>query len=210
MTADEEKQAKDKKRHREELLALFLLLLTSTRDDLTRHTSAYLAGSLTLASLSDSLVQTLGAAHTQATTIGRQLAGAGGASVTEADEAFAASVMEEQETYLSGMLQAFAEGRYADGQAAGELTQRILLYCLRLRATALEAWLYSQPPSAMIEWSLHPAQHCPDCEEMAAGNPYSAAMLPTVPGAGDTRCLSQCACSLHLVGGGDVLPFVSI
>lgn len=42
--------------------------------------------------------------------------------------------------------------------------------------------------------------NCPDCIELAEGSPYSYDELPTIPAAGDTVCLSNCACSLVIEG----------
>jgi hypothetical protein len=38
--------------------------------------------------------------------------------------------------------------------------------------------------------------------EIAARSPYTRATLPTVPGRGDTQCLSNCRCRLDIVKGG--------
>jgi len=40
--------------------------------------------------------------------------------------------------------------------------------------------------------------NCPDCIEMSMGSPYRPDTLPTTPGAGDTKCLSNCQCNLRI------------
>jgi len=44
-------------------------------------------------------------------------------------------------------------------------------------------------------------EHCDDCLELAANSPYTKDTLPTVPRAGDTKCLWRCKCSLIPIGG---------
>lgn len=52
--------------------------------------------------------------------------------------------------------------------------------------------------STKIWWELNPAKHCEDCLEMSMGSPYRPDNLPTTPGAGDTKCLSNCQCNLRI------------
>ena len=48
-----------------------------------------------------------------------------------------------------------------------------------------------------LDWILDPqADHCADCPRLTMGSPYTKDTLPTVPGAGDTQCLSQCRCRI--------------
>ena len=48
-----------------------------------------------------------------------------------------------------------------------------------------------------IEWVLGMNDNnCESCLELADGSPYAPEDLPTVPGAGDTDCLSNCHCTL--------------
>jgi len=54
------------------------------------------------------------------------------------------------------------------------------------------------PDGVDIYWKLGTpkTEHCPDCLDIAAGSPYTKETLPTTPGAGHTRCLTRCYCSL--------------
>ena len=54
------------------------------------------------------------------------------------------------------------------------------------------------PLSMLIYWTLHPAEHCVNCLELAAGSPYTKETLPTFPKRGDTQCLTNCKCTLEL------------
>lgn len=61
------------------------------------------------------------------------------------------------------------------------------------------------PSQARIWWTLGIAEHCEDCLGLAAGSPYDkpgtgSNPLPTLPRAGDTKCIVNCRC--HLVTEG--------
>jgi len=50
-----------------------------------------------------------------------------------------------------------------------------------------------------IHWILDEAcDNCPDCVGYAANSPYNPETLPTTPGAGSSRCLSNCKCTLKI------------
>ena len=57
------------------------------------------------------------------------------------------------------------------------------------------------PHGTLIFWEMTSFEPCPDCPELAARSPYTTDLgnhpLPTVPQAGDTRCLGDCKCYLR-------------
>lgn len=63
-------------------------------------------------------------------------------------------------------------------------------------------WVDGLPSGSVIHWRLGIAEHCDDCLSLALRSPFSKPgsgagdELPTVPRAGETRCLSNCRCSL--------------
>jgi len=61
------------------------------------------------------------------------------------------------------------------------------------------------PDTTELAWIMGDAEHCEDCENMAANSPYTKASLPTVPRAGDTRCLSNCKCRILELVNEDIL-----
>ncbi len=73
---------------------------------------------------------------------------------------------------------------------------RALRFLARLIASANEAWKRRQ--TGRIYWRLGvpKTSHCPKCPQLAAGSPYTAETLPTVPG-GDTPCQQFCYCHLE-------------
>lgn len=50
-----------------------------------------------------------------------------------------------------------------------------------------------------VHWEMGAAEHCGDCVDLALNSPYRPDDLPTTPGAGGTRCLSNCQCHLRIV-----------
>ena len=204
-----EEAEKRKRREREALLLLFFFLIQDTRHTLTRAVMLYLAGTLAFGDLSDALASTLTDAHAHAAYLGRRLAGARG-PFGAADRQFGATIAFEQAGYLQGLLHDLESGRYAagdDGELPGDLANRIRLYVLRCRGTALEAWSLALPPDTLINWVLGPnTNHCPSCPQFAAGSPYRADSLPTTPGSADCICLSACKCHLETLGGATAFP----
>lgn len=54
------------------------------------------------------------------------------------------------------------------------------------------------PEGVKIFWVLGDTdKHCVDCLSLASNSPYEKKTLPTVPKAGDSRCLSNCRCALQ-------------
>lgn len=109
--------------------------------------------------------------------------------------------------YLSQFAQDIVDEDVSEAQAIarshqyGNSTQQnywrefVLVGLILFGASSL---LGATPPApAKIIWTLHPAEHCPDCLSLAAGSPYTAATLPTYPGAGGTQCRANCKCSLE-------------
>ena len=48
-----------------------------------------------------------------------------------------------------------------------------------------------------IYWRLGGGEHCVDCISLNQANPYTKATVPTVPGAGATKCIFNCGCHLE-------------
>lgn len=49
-----------------------------------------------------------------------------------------------------------------------------------------------------VYWELGGGESCGDCIDLAMHSPYTPDTLPTTPRAGNTRCLSNCNCSLRV------------
>ena len=93
--------------------------------------------------------------------------------------------------HLSQFADDIAAGRVSAAQAQARIQQYG-------KAAQQSFWReYSLTRPGLINWVLHPADHCPDCVDLAAGSPYTAATLPTHPGAGETVCRGNCNCTLE-------------
>lgn len=106
------------------------------------------------------------------------------------------------------------QGRYfgrfmASLEASMSPDQRLLLYGGVVDQAFWRGAASSLPSRTAIHWRLGVAEHCADCLELAGGGPYTAPgeggnPLPTVPRAGDTRCLGNCRCHLEVEGSIEV------
>lgn len=188
----------------EAVLLFFAQLQRDTATTLIDTCRRYLAGQISIAQLTAAFTRTLTGAHTQAAHLGRRLAGVTD-PVDPTDAAFAAAVMMEQSGYLRNLIGDILGGRYpagADGSVNGDLKRRIQMYAERLRGSANRTWLMGLPERTMVNWTLHPAEHCADCIDRADGSPYDAATIPWTPGDGSSECTVNCKCTLEVVGGG--------
>lgn len=94
-------------------------------------------------------------------------------------------------------LQVFAEGIANGTVSEAQALARIKQYG---KATQQSYWReFAQASDSMVNWVLHPAEHCGDCLSLNADNPHDATALSTYPGAGDTQCRGNCQCTLERV-----------
>lgn len=79
-------------------------------------------------------------------------------------------------------------------------------FAMSSKALFFNGLVAGSAPSQQFKWELGSVatRHCEDCVELAANSPYTKETLPTVPRAGDTRCLFRCHCSLVPLGGAGV------
>jgi hypothetical protein len=204
MPEDSKTEEERKRKERDLILALFLLLSQDTQHTLTSRIQDYLHGSLTYFALTDALTAALMDAHAHAAYLGRRLAG-NRQTFGVYDAQFSQVVMLGQSPYLQRLVTDVVTGKYtpdADGTLPGDLTSRIGMYVKRLRGTANHAWALSLPADTLIYWRLGSTeQHCTGCPPLAEGSPYTNATLPTVPCNGDTPCLTSCDCFLETETG---------
>lgn len=77
--------------------------------------------------------------------------------------------------------------------------RRAEMYGVQLDAAFMAGLLRACPSHWVVEWKLGPTEHCEDCEHISGDGPYTVGTMPTVPGAGETSCLSNCGCYLKVV-----------
>ncbi len=76
---------------------------------------------------------------------------------------------------------------------------RAAMYTKALDSVFIQGQVAGLPTDTTIAWRLGAGEHCADCVENADGGPYSADELPSIPGSGETQCLSNCLCSLEVL-----------
>jgi len=134
----------------------------------------------------------VGAARAEGTTTRR-------ASLSDDDAAALEETLREEWDFLEGFLQELKQARASKQAFGARALWRIGLYARKFNATEQAAYVRRVPATANIYWRLWPpAEHCPDCPTLARRSPYTRATLPTVPGAGDTRCKTNCMCFLEV------------
>lgn len=185
-----------KNRDEEIFLLFFAQLMHDTNDVLDGYVEEYYAGTISYLRLTELFTDTLQGAHTQASYLGRRLAGIT-TPIGAGDSQFAQSVMFEQSSFIEGLIQDIIIGRYPliDGALPKDLIARILMYVHRLLGTANEAWVRSLPGDTLLYWTLGGNEnHCETCPERAAHGAYIASEVTFFPGDGQSQCLTSCLC----------------
>lgn len=85
------------------------------------------------------------------------------------------------------------------GQSDRKTLQRVKRYAEAIRSVFESGRVLSVGPDVIIHWVLESGNPCPDCKTLHRYSPYTADSLPTTPKAGQTRCLSNCYCTLRIV-----------
>jgi hypothetical protein len=81
-----------------------------------------------------------------------------------------------------------------------DIERRLQMYAKTLDGVYHHGQVDGSPEYVKIYWVLgNSCKHCSDCLKFAAGSPYNKKTLPTTPRSGDSRCLSNCNCSLRFV-----------
>jgi len=50
----------------------------------------------------------------------------------------------------------------------------------------------------LIDWVLHPAEHCEGCVYLSEQSPFTKSNIPATPRDGSTQCRSNCKCTLRV------------
>lgn len=146
----------------------------------------------------------LNASHAQAYTLGRQRAG--DLLSSSVDDVLAGVAAADTEAdFLLAFIDAIQEGdlRYFDDEGnlkVTEVARRSRMYTGALRGTTNEAWANALPGEQEIFWRLGAVEeHCTDCPELAALNPFTRDTLFQKPGDNQTPCLFHCRCWLETI-----------
>jgi len=136
--------------------------------------------------------------------ITQYLAGRGGRQqMTQSDWGSIGGMVREQYKYLENFRDEVASGKLK----AGQIRLRASMYLNSSREAYERALERTAPEREYKEhrWVLGLAEHCPDCEALAQlgwipiDEPFVSPSTgeDTVPGAGDTICLTNCKCHLE-------------
>jgi len=160
--------------------------------DLTRR---LYAGQISLPQWQTATAQVLADAH-----IAQSMFAVGGrANMTQANWGRVGGVLQGQYRFLAEFAQAIANGEKSEAQALDQIAQ----YGRNTQQAFYREYAYATPDNQVIDWVLGVADHCRPsagkygCVELAAGSPYTADTLPTVPGAAATTCHGKCNCTIH-------------
>lgn len=156
----------------------------STLESLTRD---LFAGRINVAEWQTSTALEIKDAH-----LAQAMFGAGGrANMTPKEWGRVGGTLADEYRYLTRFANEIANGSVSEAQALARINQYG-------NATQQSYWReYVGASSDLVYWILQPAEHCPDCLTLADGSPYKPGDLPTVPGAGSTRCRGNCKCVLE-------------
>jgi hypothetical protein len=179
-------------------------LLERTWDELALLAALVAAGEITPAEFGDRMAAALETAHTEAVVIGREHGG-DTAPAERDDRAYAEGVVDGEAEFLALFVLDLQGDRYRDAEGRWDtaaIERRAQMYGNRLVGTANEVWTQTLPGTTLYTWHLGAAeQSCGDCPRIAAGSPYLYEDMPTMPGAGETECLTFCKCYVTTDGG---------
>lgn len=115
-------------------------------------------------------------------------------------------------SFLSQFVLDLAEGRYTDEDdqlKVRAVESRLRLYVGRQRGASSESFVRYSDDLAVFDWVLGEVEeHCQDCPDIAAQNPWRGDFLYIFPGDGSTECLANCKC--HLLRDDGVTSFAPV
>lgn len=83
------------------------------------------------------------------------------------------------------------------GKKKVNILRRVEMYVRTLHSVYESSKVAHRPANVLFHWQIHPGESCPHCIYLANNSPYTKASLPTVPRSGETKCLSNCNCTLR-------------
>ncbi len=119
--------------------------------------------------------------------------------ITQLDSGFE-SLIKDQARWASQFAQQYASGALRAPRRMG-VGPRSNLYANSLKSAYNAGAVAGGVKGEKIQWKLGACDHCPDCPLLAISGPYTRNTLPTYPGAGRTKCATNCCCHLVFLGG---------
>lgn len=136
----------------------------------------------------------------KAEAIRQYLLGRGGrAQMTHSDWGRVGGIISDQYRYLDRNESSFYAQVLAGELNEGTIAHRSRMYINSTREAYERALIARLRGSPFDEerWFLGAAEHCTDCSDLAARGWVPKGSLGTVPGAGQTACLTSCQCTLR-------------
>jgi len=175
--------------------------LLRLRQDLFRRDAEVLAQrlverSLSLADWEREMARLIKDLHVTSAVIGK---GGNWAAMTQADWGYTGSQCKKQYRFLHK----FAGDIFAHVEAGKDLTTLIHARAKMYGGAGTETFYRFIHGDAVdkgaieVLWNLTPAEHCPDCLDLAGRGWIPIEELTQVPGDGQTQCLTNCKCYLE-------------
>lgn len=173
------------------------VIIRESNNALLRIANKYRAGEIEDLQFRDQYSAEIKRLHEKMYALGIDLSGS---STTPEDiEAVGVMMRDFEQTFIQGLAQDIANGRYADSENG--LANRVQMYANKGSSTASRGFLDGSPDQDEFYWDMTIAEHCEDCPYLEASSPFLKETLYTTPRGGDTACLSNCKC--RLVRGSD-------
>lgn len=113
-------------------------------------------------------------------------------AVTGEDKRWVDTAAKKEAVFFTGVARDLAGGK-----PLTSLAPRVAMYGKAAMGAFFAGQVLAAGPNEQIRWEVDPSiENCPDCLELEARGPYTRDTLPTQPGAGATRCRSNCGCTL--------------
>lgn len=117
--------------------------------------------------------------------------------MTPADWGSTGGIIADQYRYLGGFAREVAAGTLTEAQVAA----RSRMYINSGREAFERAKGRTEEEADEAAWTLTPAEHCPDCLDLAALGwqprepwPFAVRGATAIPGSGATQCKTNCKC----------------
>lgn len=182
----------------------FAARLNTTRSHVGGLVNHFAKGAIDADQFGDRLYDLLVAAHSDAYKLGMLHGGTDiePLALQTLSHQHGRDMADKDNTWLEKFVNDLAGDRYLDPDGTlktAAVAARAQMYASKIRASGNQGFVDASVASNPVEefiWELGSEAPCRDCPRLAALSPYKADELFTVPGEGDTACLSNCACRL--------------
>lgn len=162
--------------------------IETASQELAALTRSLYADRITLAQWQAASASVLKDAHLSASAAARGISGMGSTEFGRVGGALA-----DEYRFLNGFAVDISNGTVSEAQALARINQ----YANASKQAYWREYKQMTARNEVVWWELNPGESCNGCKSLAAGSPYKAGDLSTVPGAGSTECRGGCNCTLR-------------